>query len=145
MPSSDIPDLDIGLDDLESLHSAVPDSAAPQASATPPEDTGATASASAGGSTADEPSLRESSSDDSPMFGDESLMAPDSGASDVLSSQWRMDSAMWDEVATKMDLAFAYVEMEDTEAARAILEEVIREGNDEQRTEAQGLLKKLDG
>jgi pilus assembly protein FimV len=43
-----------------------------------------------------------------------------------------------------MDLAFAYIEMEDTEAARAILEEVIREGSDEQRAEAEGLLKKID-
>lgn len=88
--------------------------------------------------------LGDENDEPAPLYGDESLMAPDSGASDVLSSQWRMDSGMWDEVATKMDLAFAYIEMEDAEAARAILEEVVREGNDEQRADAEELLKKLD-
>lgn len=48
-----------------------------------------------------------------------------------------------DEVATKLDLARAYVEMGDAEGAREILEEVILEGNDEQKTDAQQLLKKL--
>ncbi|WP_339806222.1 FimV/HubP family polar landmark protein [uncultured Marinobacter sp.] len=48
-----------------------------------------------------------------------------------------------DEVATKLDLARAYVEMGDAEGAREILEEVILEGTDEQKTDAQSLLKKL--
>ena len=48
-----------------------------------------------------------------------------------------------DEVATKLDLARAYVDMGDSEGAREILEEVILEGSDEQKTEAQSLLKKL--
>ena len=61
-------------------------------------------------------------------------------SSDLLSSQWRMDSGLWDEAATKMDLARAYIEMEDPEAARGILEEVVQEGNDEQRDEAKRLL-----
>jgi pilus assembly protein FimV len=51
-----------------------------------------------------------------------------------------MDSGLWDEAATKMDLARAYIEMEDPDAARAILEEVMQEGNDEQRAAAKGLL-----
>ncbi len=33
------------------------------------------------------------------------------GSSDLLSSQWQMDSGLWDETATKLDLARAYVEM----------------------------------
>lgn len=48
-----------------------------------------------------------------------------------------------DEIATKLDLARAYVEMGDAEGAREILEEVILEGNEEQITDAQSLLKKL--
>jgi pilus assembly protein FimV len=67
----------------------------------------------------------------------------DSVASDVLSSQWQIDSGLWDEVATKIDLARAYIEMEDPDAARAILEEVKAEGNEEQRTEAEEMLSRL--
>ncbi|GGY82368.1 FimV/HubP family polar landmark protein [Marinobacter zhanjiangensis] len=48
-----------------------------------------------------------------------------------------------DEVATKLDLARAYVDMGDSEGAREILEEVILEGDDDQKTDAQSLLKKL--
>ncbi len=48
-----------------------------------------------------------------------------------------------DEVATKLDLARAYVDMGDSEGAREILEEVILEGSDDQKGEAQSLLKKL--
>lgn len=69
--------------------------------------------------------------------------ADDSMNSDVLSSQWKMDSGLWDEVATKMDLARAYVEMEDPDAARAILEEVAEEGSEEQQAEAKELLSRL--
>ena len=48
-----------------------------------------------------------------------------------------------DEAATKLDLARAYVEMGDSDGARDILEEVALEGNDEQKKEAQELLKNL--
>ena len=67
----------------------------------------------------------------------------DSTASDVLSSQWQMDSGLWDEVATKIDLARAYMEMEDPDAARVILEEVGDEGNEEQKAEAQEMIARL--
>jgi pilus assembly protein FimV len=67
----------------------------------------------------------------------------DSISSDVLSSQWRMDSGLWDEAATKMDLARAYIEMEDPDAARAILEEVVHEGSEEQRADAAAMLAKI--
>lgn len=48
-----------------------------------------------------------------------------------------------DEVGTKLDLARAYVDMEDTDGARSILNEVLEEGNDEQKQQAQALLDKL--
>jgi pilus assembly protein FimV len=58
-------------------------------------------------------------------------------------TQWQKDSGAWDEVATKVDLARAYLEMEDPEAARVILEEVAQEGNNSQRAEAKEMLAKL--
>ena len=48
-----------------------------------------------------------------------------------------------DEAATKLDLARAYIEMGDSDGARDILEEVSLEGDDEQKAEAQELLKNL--
>ncbi|SHK47199.1 pilus assembly protein FimV [Marinobacter antarcticus] len=48
-----------------------------------------------------------------------------------------------DEAATKLDLARAYIEMGDSDGARDILEEVALEGDDEQKVEAQDLLKNL--
>nr|WP_090901577.1 FimV/HubP family polar landmark protein [Azotobacter beijerinckii] len=41
-----------------------------------------------------------------------------------------------DEIATKLDLARAYIEMGDSEGARDILDEVLSEGNEAQRQEA---------
>ncbi|MBA3508441.1 MAG: tetratricopeptide repeat protein, partial [Betaproteobacteria bacterium] len=49
----------------------------------------------------------------------------------------------WHDAATKLDLARAYQEMGDVEGAREILQEVLHEGDDQQKTEAQGLLAKL--
>ena len=48
-----------------------------------------------------------------------------------------------DEVATKLDLARAYLDMGDSEGTRSILEEVISEGSDAQKKEAQDILDKL--
>lgn len=48
-----------------------------------------------------------------------------------------------DEVATKLDLAKAYIDMGDPDGARAILDEVLNEGNDDQKSEAQGLINEL--
>ncbi len=48
-----------------------------------------------------------------------------------------------DEVGTKLDLARAYVEMGDSEGAQSIIDEVMEEGNDEQKQQAQELLKQL--
>ncbi len=46
----------------------------------------------------------------------------------------------FDEVATKLDLARAYLEMGDKEGAREILQEVINEGNDRQKSDARGIM-----
>lgn len=49
----------------------------------------------------------------------------------------------WQEVATKLDLAKAYQEMGDQAGAREILEEVVRDGDEQQRATAQELLQQL--
>jgi len=49
----------------------------------------------------------------------------------------------WYDVQTKFDLAKAYQEMGDKDGAREILAEVIKEGDDQQKAEAQDLLGKL--
>jgi len=49
----------------------------------------------------------------------------------------------WQDVATKLDLAKAYHEMGDASGAREILEEVMREGDAEQRESAQALFEQL--
>lgn len=46
----------------------------------------------------------------------------------------------WREVATKIDLAKAYLEMDDKEGAREILEEVLAEGDSEQQATARSML-----
>lgn len=45
----------------------------------------------------------------------------------------------WDETATKLDLAKAYIDMGDTEGARSILDEVMNEGNEHQKMQAKQL------
>ncbi|MEO8331208.1 MAG: FimV/HubP family polar landmark protein [Gallionella sp.] len=67
-------------------------------------------------------------------FGDASAAA--APASDIKDEHWQ-------EVATKLDLAKAYQEMGDASGAREILEEVLREGDSEQREVAQSLLSQL--
>jgi len=48
-----------------------------------------------------------------------------------------------DEVATKLDLARAYIDMGDTDGARDILDEVLQEGSDGQKQEASTLLARI--
>jgi pilus assembly protein FimV len=48
-----------------------------------------------------------------------------------------------DEIATKLDLARAYIEMHETDGAREILQEVVAEGNAAQKKEAETLLSRL--
>ncbi len=58
------------------------------------------------------------------------------GTPSVLDGQWH-------DAATKLDLAKAYQEMGDVEGAREILQEVLHEGDEKQKAEAQTLLAKL--
>ncbi|MDV6343701.1 FimV/HubP family polar landmark protein [Nitrosomonas sp. Is37] len=53
------------------------------------------------------------------------------------------ESTPWNEAAVKIDLAQAYLEMEDKEGARKILEEVMREGNEEQQAIARSMVEDL--
>jgi len=48
-----------------------------------------------------------------------------------------------DEAATKLDLAQAYMDMDDRDGARDILAEVLKEGSEAQKTEAREMLKRL--
>nr|WP_314878262.1 FimV/HubP family polar landmark protein [uncultured Pseudomonas sp.] len=48
-----------------------------------------------------------------------------------------------DEVATKLDLARAYIDMGDHQGARDILDEVVKDGDDTQRSEAEDMLSRL--
>jgi len=50
-----------------------------------------------------------------------------------------------DEVETKLDLAKAYVDMEDEDAAKEILQEIMAQGSDEQKAEAQSLMDGMKG
>jgi len=50
----------------------------------------------------------------------------------------------WDEAGTKLDLARAYIEMDDKESAQSILEEVAKEGTDDQKNEARDLLNQIN-
>jgi len=56
-------------------------------------------------------------------------------------SEGLLDNA--DEVATKLDLARAYMDMGDPEGARSILDEVMHEGNEEQKREAEDIITQL--
>lgn len=49
-----------------------------------------------------------------------------------------------EEVGTKLDLAKAFIEMGDQDGAKDILKEVVDNGDDDQKQEAQGLLQQLD-
>ncbi len=48
-----------------------------------------------------------------------------------------------DEASTKLDLARAYIDMEDFDGASEILQEVVTEGTDQQKAEAEELLSKM--
>lgn len=48
-----------------------------------------------------------------------------------------------DECATKLDLARAYIDMEDAEGAKELLQEVLQEGSDQQKQEARGMMDKM--
>lgn len=82
------------------------------------------------------------------------MLAPDDaevelveeGDEDLVSDASGFDMDMLDgtdEVETKLDLARAYIEMDDTAGARDILSEILQDGNAQQQAEAQKLIDKL--
>lgn len=75
---------------------------------------------------------------DDSLLAEKSAQEEESGVDDVL--EFLADA---DEAATKLDLARAYYEMGDYDGAQEILEEVVREGNEEQIKDAQRLLAKI--
>ncbi len=48
-----------------------------------------------------------------------------------------------DEVTTKLDLARAYIDMDDKDSARSILDEVLEQGNTDQKEEAESIISQL--
>jgi pilus assembly protein FimV len=71
------------------------------------------------------------------------------GADDMgLSEEEGLDEDIFadvDEIGTKLDLAKAYVDMGDSDGARSILDEVMEEGDDSQKEQAQQLLQQMMG
>lgn len=108
------------------------------------------------GLTEPEPSSRDAIPDSSAdlaaeEFGDDLSFAPidtpvapvgDGGVGEDINDELDF-LADTDEVATKLDLARAYIDMGDKDGAKDILEEVTSEGNAEQQKEAKDLLEKI--
>ena len=67
---------------------------------------------------------------------DHTVFVPRAGAADEQSDE--------DEIATKLDLAKAYVELGDGDSAKGILDDVLADGSDEQKQTAQDLLNQLN-
>ncbi|MDZ7804221.1 FimV/HubP family polar landmark protein [Thiohalophilus sp.] len=65
----------------------------------------------------------------------------DLDASDAADSEMSLGGG--DEVGTKLDLARAYIDMGDPDGARSILDEVLDEGDDSQKQEAQQLIQQI--
>ncbi len=82
-----------------------------------------------------------------PLASDEGLIMEDEPASSLLVeepfSELVEEPDEIDKINTKLDLARAYVEMGDEEGARSILDEVLSEGNEAQKSDAQELLGRL--
>jgi pilus assembly protein FimV len=65
----------------------------------------------------------------------------ESGETEEIPGEELLDNS--DEVGTKLDLARAYLDMGDPEGARSILEEVLEEGDDNQKREAEDLFAQI--
>jgi pilus assembly protein FimV len=80
-----------------------------------------------------------------PGFDDEESEEPTMSLSQDDMSEDLHEARTMTEVGTKLDLARAYVDMGDPGGARSILEEVLDEGDESQRQQAQQLLETLPG
>jgi len=94
-----------------------------------------------------DPELGELSLSEGDDLSDEDLIIEDEPASSLLMdeslSELMEEPDEIDKINTKLDLARAYVEMGDEEGARNILDEVLNEGDDMQKQDAQELLGRL--
>jgi pilus assembly protein FimV len=77
---------------------------------------------------------------DSSDYGGSELSLEDLGEDEELGDDIFADV---DEIGTKLDLAKAYVDMGDSDGARSILDEVMEEGDDTQKEQAQELLRQI--
>ncbi len=96
--------------------------------------------------------------DDDVLLSDEKTTAPGSETA-TESANWEIEPAISsfgemdeeyslfestdDVVGTKLDLAKAYIDMGDQDGARSILDEVVKEGSDTQREEAEQLMQQM--
>jgi len=87
--------------------------------------------------TVEQPRLRPESSDDTSETSATQALAPEDLSGDL------HEARTMTEVGTKLDLARAYVDMGDPGGARSILEEVLDEGDEGQKQQAQKLLESL--
>ena len=119
------------LDSSDSLDSFDFDNAFPEAGSTSPDNNEPLVEESVSSSKPDE---LESFDFDLDIPGSESALNIDAGVSDLTDM---------DELETKIDLAKAYIDMEDFDAAKNIAEEVLEKGNAEQKAEAQAIIDQL--
>ncbi|MFW1676308.1 FimV/HubP family polar landmark protein [Pontibacter sp. JAM-7] len=129
-------DLDLDLDDIQSEPEAEPEAAA--------------ALESAAEKPAEQAFSEELDSELDELLGatDNDIELEESGADDqdedfdALAGLNLLEGA--DEVETKLDLARAYMDMEDLEGAKDILQEILSEGNASQKQEAEALMNTLN-
>lgn len=130
------PNLDDLVFDITATHAPAPEIGKPEQAA-PVEDSGMAF-------TLDFPTEKPASAESAADIGlsEISLNLDDAVATSEKSVETKDEH--WHEVATKFDLAKAYQEMGDATGAREILEEVLREGDEEQQAAAQALIDKLN-
>ncbi|WP_421852749.1 FimV/HubP family polar landmark protein [Marinomonas sp.] len=76
-----------------------------------------------------------------PSFGEAEAAEDEEGSDEE--EEFDFFDASGDEVATKLDLARAYMDMGDEEGARVILDDVLESGNEQQIAEAQNMMERM--
>lgn len=76
-----------------------------------------------------------------PEFGEAEAAEDEEGSDEE--EEFDFFDASGDEVATKLDLARAYMDMGDEEGAKVILDDVIESGNEKQISEAQNMMERM--
>ncbi len=127
--------------DVTSTHPGLPATAAPAPATAPVADEGLAFTLDFPGDFKAAPAAKAETPVDIGL-GDISLNL-DSLTSSAATSGGGAKDEHWQEVATKLDLAKAYQEMGDAAGAKEILDEVLRDGDEQQRASAQAMLKQL--